>query len=205
MTERPDPSGPSDAAVRSATGRGWDDWFARLDAAGAGALDHKAIVAIVRDVEGLTNGWWQQAVTVAYEKARGLRATVGETADAGFQVGVQRTVAMSSDEAWAWLTTGAGRDAWLGRTEALPLEPGARYRCEDGTTGEVRRVEPGRRVRLTWQPPGWSSASTVQITITPKDDRCTVGFHQERLPDGDAREAMKARWRAVLAELAAQA
>lgn len=205
MSRRPDPSGPSDDAVRAATGRGWDDWFARLDAAGAAELDHKAIVAFLRDREGLANGWWQQSVTVAYEKARGMRAPVGETADAGFQVGVQRTVGVGAEAAWAWLVTGPGRDAWLGRTEAFPLEPGASYRCQDGTEGEIRSVDPGRRLRATWRPPDWASPSTVQITITPKDGRSTVGFHQERLPDAETREAMKARWRAVLAELAEQA
>lgn len=205
MSRRPDPSGPSDDAVRAATGRGWDDWFARLDAAGATELDHKAIVAHLRDREGLANGWWQQSVTVAYEKARGLRAPVGETADAGFQVGVQRTVGVGAEEAWAWLVTGPGRAAWLGRTATFPLEPGASYRCEDGTQGEIRSIDPGRRLRATWRPPDWASPSTVQITITPKDGRCTVGFHQERLPDAERREAMKARWRAVLAELAEQA
>ena len=205
MSRRSDVHGPSDDAVRAATGRGWDDWFARLDAVGAVELDHKAIVTILRDREGLTSGWWQQSVTVAYEKARGLRAPVGETADAGFQVGVQRTVDLGAEAAWTWLTTGPGRDAWLGRADALSLEPGASYRCQDGTEGEIRSLDPGRRLRATWRPPAWPAPSPVQITITPKGARCTVGFHHERLPDAEARETMKARWRAVLAELADRA
>lgn len=205
MTHRPDPSGPSDDAVRAATGRGWDAWFRRLDDAGARTMDHKAIVARLRDHEGLDDGWWQQAVTVAYEKARGLRAAVGETADAGFQVGAQKTVGLPAEAAWAWLTRSPGPHAWLGPVDGLTLEPGATYACEDGAEGEVRSVRPGERLRLTWLPPGWEASTTVQVTVTPKGERCTVGFHQERLPGPDAREAMKARWRGVLARLAGEA
>jgi uncharacterized protein YndB with AHSA1/START domain len=200
--DRPDPSGPSDAAVRRATGRGWDAWFDLLDRAGAAELDHRAIVALLRDREGLAEPWWQQAVTVAYEKARGLRAEVGQTATAGFQVGVRRTVPRPAHDVWTWLVEGPGRDAWLGPGAELRLERGARYVCDDGTTGEVRSVRPGERLRLTWHPPDEDAPSTVQLTVIPKGDRCTVAFHQEKLPDLAAREAMKARWRAVLAELA---
>jgi uncharacterized protein YndB with AHSA1/START domain len=204
-SDRPDPSGPSNDAVLRATGRRWDDWFAALDRAGANELDHRSIVALLRDREGLDEPWWQQTVTVAYEKARGLRAEVGQTADAGFQVGVRRTVDLPAEAAWSWLLDGPGRRVWLGPCPSLTLEPGATYACEDGTRGEVRSVRPGERVRLTWHPPDLDAPSTLQLTVTPKDGRCVVAFHQEKLPGLDAREAMKVRWRAVLAELAAQA
>jgi len=202
---RPDPGGPSNDAVLRATGRGWEDWFAALDRAGANELDHRSIVALLRDREGLDDPWWQQTVTVAYEKARGLRAQVGETADAGFQVGVQRTIDLPADEAWRWLLEGPGQRVWLGPCPPLTLQPGAPYACEDGTRGEVRSVRPGERVRLRWHPPDLDAPSTLQLTVTPKDGRCVVAFHQEKLPDLAAREAMKVRWRAVLAELAAHA
>ena len=36
---------PSDAALRKATGRGWDEWIEVLTAAGAEHWSHKEIVA----------------------------------------------------------------------------------------------------------------------------------------------------------------
>lgn len=195
--------GTSPEAVRNATGRAWDDWFRALDDAGAAEMTHKAIVAWLRDEAGVVNGWWQQNVAVEYEKARGKRAEVGETAGAGFQVGVQRTVDAPAERVWHRLTTRPGRDLWLGRLDELPLEKGGRYRTEDGITGEVRSVRPGRRLRLSWRPPDWERPSTLQITLTPKDERCTIGFHQERLPDAEVRQAMRERWQGVLADLAA--
>lgn len=195
----------SDDAVRNATGRTWRDWFDALDAAGAQRMDHKEIVAWLRDEAGLGHAWWQQNVTVEYEKARGKRAPVGETADAGFQVGAQRTVAAPAPRVWELLTGQPGLETWLGRLHEPPLEEGRSYRTEDGTRGEIRTLLPERRLRLTWQPPGWERPTTLQITLTPKGDRCTIGFHHERLPDAGARQAMRERWKGALADLAQQA
>lgn len=194
---RPDPHSPSDERVHAATGRRWAEWFALLDERGATELDHKSIVAIVREA-GCANGWWQQTVTVGYEKARGLRSVVGETADAGFQVGVRRTVDVPAVVAWEYLVHGPGRERWLGATGTLPQEKGESYQLEGGTSGEIRSVRPGRRLRLTVQRSSEAAATTLQLTIQPKDDRSVVALHHERLPDEEARAAMKTHWTSVL-------
>ena len=194
---RPDPHSPSDERVLAATGRGWDAWFALLDGAGARDLDHRALVALVADASE-ASFWWQQTVTVAYEKARGLRATVGETADAGFQVGVRRTLDLAADRAWAWLVEGDGRALWLGSCPDFQPSPGVAFTCGDGSTGEVRTVRPGRRVRVRRTSPDDAAPTTLQLTIVPKDERCVVALHHERLPDEAARTSMKRHWTDVL-------
>ena len=73
--EPPAPSAPppvSDDAVRSATGKGWDEWFAILDAAGAVAWKHPDIARWVAGEFGIS-GWWAQSVTVGFERARGCQ------------------------------------------------------------------------------------------------------------------------------------
>jgi hypothetical protein len=76
-------------AVARATGRGWDQWLALLDKAGAAAMPHKAIVAMLADRFGMPS-WWRQMVTVGYEQARGLRE-VNQNAE-GFSANASRTV-----------------------------------------------------------------------------------------------------------------
>ncbi len=73
----------SDAAVRKATGKGWDEWFALLDSEGAEALPHKQIARLLHDRGYIASSWWCQMVTVGYERARGKRV-LGETESAGF-------------------------------------------------------------------------------------------------------------------------
>ena len=96
--------------MTAATGRNWDEWIAFLDGLGAAEMDHKEIVALTAGPGGLSNGWWQQSVTVGYEQARGLRV-IGQTSGADFQIGVQKTLPVPSDVAWALLAEGPGRDA----------------------------------------------------------------------------------------------
>ena len=193
-------------AVREATGRGWDEWFQLLDAAGAADLPHGEIVAVLRRGHPAVSGWWQQSITVEYERARGKRV-VGQTAGAGFQLGVQRSVAATAAEAWELITTRPG--LWLGEGAAVAFAEGERYEVPagpgaPGASGEVRVVKPGVRLRMTWQPEGWAAPATLQLTLAESGPgRTVVSAHLEKLPGADAREAMRARWRAALERIAA--
>jgi uncharacterized protein YndB with AHSA1/START domain len=185
----------SDAAVRKATGRGWDDWFALLDAAGARDWSHKEIVAWLAANAELS-GWWRQSVAVGFEKAAGKRV-VGETADAGFQVGVRITVAAPLNAVWDALASPAGKALWL-RSEIAELVPGAAYEAPGGTEGEIRVVKPLDRIRFTHCHPGAAPASTVQIALVRSAEAKTaITFHHEKLRDPDERELMRRHWKAV--------
>lgn len=197
-------AGVGDQAVRAATGKGWADWFVILDAAGGTEIDHRDRVAMLADA-GLDQGWWQQKVAVGYEHERGLREA-GETGDAGYEIGVQRTVGVPRMLVWAQLVSTAGLDTWLGPDVEVAIEPGATFTAADDTAGEIRTVAPGERIRVRWQPPDRNQPTTVQITLTPSpaaDDRTAVRIHQEGLADGDERERMRTHWKAVLEELEA--
>ena len=194
-------SGVSSEAVHAATGRGWDQWLEFLDGLGASEMSHKEIVALAAGPGGLSNGWWQQSVAVGYEQARGLRV-VGQTSDADFQIGVQKTLPAPVDLVWGLLTDGPGRDCWLGKTGPVEFRKGATYETLEGSRGEIRSCVPGERVRLTWDHPGLARVSTLQIYLSPSGERTSVRFHQERLSSLAERELMREHWRGVLAELA---
>ncbi|RKH74642.1 SRPBCC domain-containing protein [Corallococcus aberystwythensis] len=136
--------------------------------------------------------------------ARGKRV-VGETATTGFQVGVVRTLPMTAPDLWKWVTTQPER--WLGPGATLEAEQGGHYeipkrRGSPGVRGEVRVVKPGQRLRMTWQPDGWKKPATLQLTLMPKARGASLHIHMEKLPDAEAREAMRERWSKVLAQVA---
>ncbi|MEM9038113.1 MAG: SRPBCC domain-containing protein [Actinomycetota bacterium] len=118
---------------------------------------------------------------------------VGKTRDAGWQIGVSRTVPHEPDRVWDLLMSPDGLAIWLGEVSA-PLEVGDGYRTADGTVGEVRSLHPGDRIRLTWQPPGRHTDATIQIAVSTAATGTTVRFHTERLTDGDERERIRAHW-----------
>lgn len=192
-------AGVSDEAVVDATGEPWAAWIDLLDELDGTDLTHGERVAALANA-GVESGWWRQKLAVGYEHERGLRE-VGETADAGYQVGVQRTLAVPAEELWALLTSPAGLAAWLGEVETFAADPGEHYETADGTAGEVRTVAEGERLRLTWQPPDREAATTLQVTLgeSPSGgERTVLRVHHERLADATEREAMRDHWRAVL-------
>lgn len=183
-----------DDRVREATGRTWDEWEAELDARGAADLSHTKMAELL-ETEFKVSGWWAQAVTVDYERRKGRRA-VGQTAATGFNIGVRRTLPLSLDAAWRLLTSPEGMRAWLGGAPAP--EKGARYATPDGATGEVRVVQPGSHLRVTWHKPGWARPTTIQVRAIPAGEKTTISFHEEHLPGAAEREERRRHFTAAL-------
>ena len=127
---------------------------------------------------------------------------VGLTKDVGYQIGVRRTIPIRHQDAWRLLMCDQGVKLWLGVTSEFDLTEGAGYQLIDGTVGQVRVLSPKSHLRITWQPPGWHRASTIQLRVIPKADRTVVAFHQEHLPGAKEREERRAHFTLVLDELA---
>ena len=65
-------AGMSDSAISGKTGRDWAGWVRLLDGLGAHAWPHRRIAETVHAEYGVRE-WWTQAVTVGYERIKGLR------------------------------------------------------------------------------------------------------------------------------------
>jgi uncharacterized protein YndB with AHSA1/START domain len=131
------------------------------------------------------------------------RAEVGRTKDAGWQIGVSKTLDHSVDDLWTFLTSPGGTALWLGEGVTVSPEPGEGYETAAGVRGETRSFTRHRRIRLTWQPPGWSHDTTLQVSVTPAGDgRARLGVHQERLADAAERELQRAHWQGVVNAIA---
>lgn len=120
---------------------------------------------------------------------------VGLTRDAGWQLGVSRTIAVSREDVWDFLL-GDGLSVWLGET-TLGETPGDPYETADGTRGELRGFRPNDRIRLTWQPADADHDSTVQIALRQAKTGTTIVFHHERLRSAAERERLLTHWREV--------
>ena len=168
----------SDEAIRSRTGRGWEEWFDLLDASGAAELTHKEIAAALGN-EHSVDGWSAQSITVAYERARKGRA-IGERPD-GFSITATKTVGVPVERLFDAFTDDALRARWLAngelreRTATRPKS--ARYDWHDGST----------RVIVGFEAKG--------------EAKSLVALAHERIPDAGEAERMKAFWRERLAAL----
>jgi uncharacterized protein YndB with AHSA1/START domain len=190
----------SSEAVAKATGKTWDEWIDYLDGEGGRDMTHKELVLLLKDRKLVESGWWQQMVTVGYEFARGSRVT-GETADAGFEIGVQKTFPLDAGAAWKLITSPEGTKLWLGDVPDLKLVKGQAYTTSDGITGEVRSVNEGRHLRLTRKLPKSSGPSTFQVSVVPAGNKTSIRVHHEKLAGENEREEMRNHWQGVLNRL----
>lgn len=123
----------------------------------------------------------------------------GLTKDAGWQIGVSRTLPHPPSVVWDFVSGAEGLALWLGPGAALTPERGAAYRTAAGVTGEVRGYRPLDRIRVT------HGTTTVQVALRPTadGDRTSLRFHQEHLASAEERERRRAHWNRVMDEVAA--
>jgi uncharacterized protein YndB with AHSA1/START domain len=119
----------------------------------------------------------------------------GKTNDAGWEVGVRRTVPAGLDAVWDFLLED-GLAVWLGRT-ALVLEKGAEFVTDEDVRGQILSYTPGLRIRMSWRPVEWDHDSTLQLTVREAETGTTIGFHQERLSGREERKIMLGHWKSV--------
>ncbi|HEV2529961.1 MAG TPA: SRPBCC domain-containing protein [Thermomicrobiales bacterium] len=127
----------------------------------------------------------------------------GLTKDAGWEIGVRRTLPVERDVLWRRLTGADGLALWLGPGAELPANRGDGWRGSDGSTGALRSLETGKLIRLTWHPTEWAEPSTLQIRLFEARTGTTISFHHERLTSADRREEMRTHWAGVIDRLAA--
>jgi uncharacterized protein YndB with AHSA1/START domain len=170
----------SEEAVLSATGRSYPSWFALLDEWGATARRHAEIAAWLAEEHGVAP-WWRQSVTVAYERARGMRAV--HQMPSGFTVGVTRTIATAPEVALAAFTDPVVRRRWLGDIDV-----------------SQRRTTAAGNVRFDWPDP----PSRLVVYAGPKGAAKTlVSVSHERLADADTAAREKSAWKERLGALKA--
>ncbi|MFF9499719.1 SRPBCC domain-containing protein [Streptomyces sp. NPDC014656] len=123
----------------------------------------------------------------------------GLTKDAGWQIGVSRTLPHPVPLVWDFISGPEGLALWLGPGALLTPERGTSYRTAGGVTGEVRGYRPADRIRVT------HGTTTVQVALAPAADgaRTMLRFHQEHLASAEERERQRSHWQRVMDQVAA--
>jgi Domain of unknown function (DUF4287) len=168
----------SDQKIKEATGRTWEAWLSILDRWGARDRKHGETVDFLmtqHDVEG----WYAQAITVGYERARGMRLK-HQQAD-GFTISASKTIAVPIDALLDAFVSSRRRKRWL----------------TDGAMS-LRTSQPGRTARFDWE----DGSTRVNISVIDKGpSKSMVAVAHERLADADDAETAKALWKERLARL----
>jgi hypothetical protein len=173
----------SDEAIRQRTGRGWEEWFDRLDEWGAAERPHREVARWVAEQLGIEPlGWDAQAITLSYERARGLRA-IGERPE-GFAITASKTVAVPVERLYEAFVDELLRERWL----------------PDGGLHERAATKP-KSARFDWA----GGETRVNLTFAAKGEaKSTAALEHARLRDAAEAERMKVFWRERLSALKSQ-
>jgi uncharacterized protein YndB with AHSA1/START domain len=167
----------SNDAVRSRTGKSWNQWFSIIDRAGGKKKSHKEIVAVLKKYR--LGGWWEQMVTVTYEQARGLRKR--HERPSGFTIGVSRVIAVGVSVAY---------DAWRVQDTRRRWLRGGRF--------TIRKATRGHSLRITWV----DRATSVNVDFHRKGkNKSQVTVQHQKLPTARAAQRMKLYWTSALNSL----
>jgi len=170
-------AGIKDAAIKAKTGCTWERWTHALDYVGAHAWPHGRIAEYVHK-KFKVGDWWSQAVTVGYERIKGLRA-IGQRRDGTFEAAKSKTFSAPLARLYRSWSDPKLRAKWL---------------PEDLT---VRSASPQKYMRITW-----ADATTVVVGFTKKSAaKSQVAIQHTKLSDRAAVTKMKAFWQERLGKL----
>lgn len=185
----------SDAKTREKTGHGLDHWFAVLDRFGGPAKGHTALARHLYDGHGVP-GWHSQGITVAYERARGVR-DVNQRCDGEYEVSVSKTVNGAIGDIVKALSSPRRRARWSAGTDAELVKSLAAGVRGTGSKGIVVRPDGLGRFRYKW------GDTVVQMYMVPKPGgKVSLVASNSKLANSGMVETRRALWRATLDALA---
>jgi hypothetical protein len=171
-------AGISSDAVQAKTGKGWTEWFAILDKAGAAKWTHKEIATFLHQQK--CGDWWSQMVTVGYEQARGLRVK-HQTAE-GFTAGASKTIAAPIATLFRAWTDAKSRAEWL----------------PDAAGITIRSATENKSLRLVWT----DGTSSIVVQFYPKGAaKSQVTIERRKLKNVKEVNQVKGYWTAALEKL----
>jgi hypothetical protein len=164
-------AGFADATIKAKTGCTWDRWVFALDHYHADTMSHRDIAALVASKYKI-DGWWAQAVTVGYERIKGLRS-LGQRRDGSYESNKSRTFNVPIATLF---------DAWANAR--------VRRRWLDGKIGKVRTATPTKSMRLDGK-----DRSIVAVGFWSKGrSKSAVSVQHTKLRDRDTANRLKQYW-----------
>ena len=177
------------------TGYGFDHWFAVLDKFGGIKKGHTAAARHLYDDHGV-DGWYAQGITVAYERARGVRVA-NQRCDGAFEVSVSKTIAGDAKTIIRVLTDPRQR-ARLKAPDKTLLSALATALEAPKSKGFVVRPDGLGRYRYNW------GDTTVQFYMVPKPgNKISVVVTNMKMTSSTMVEERRVIWREMLNSLAA--
>lgn len=192
----PAKGGVSPARVLEKTGQPLDYWFDVLDRFGAVEKGHTAAARHLYEAHAVP-GWYAQGITVAFERARGVRA-VNQRYDGEFEVSVSKVLTAGTAKVLEAFTDARQRRRWAEAADkGLERALAAAF---DGSASKAFVVRPDGQGRFRFK---WDD-TTVQLYLAPKPGgKVSLVATNTKLAGQSMVDERRRQWRVALTALAA--
>ncbi|HXV86377.1 MAG TPA: hypothetical protein VD793_06745 [Gemmatimonadales bacterium] len=164
--------------IKAKTGCTWDKWVWALDGVKADTWPHGAIAQYVHEKYRVP-GWWSQAVTVGYERIKGLR-DIGQRRGGSYEASKSKTFGVPITRLYRAFSDQRARQRWLNGAELA-----------------VRKATPNKSMRITW-----GDGTSVELWFTAKDrNKSQVAVQCTKLPSKEVAAQKKQYWEERLGAL----
>jgi uncharacterized protein YndB with AHSA1/START domain len=190
---------PTDeASAKSATGRTLGEWFAYLDARGGPAGGRRELgMHLANDLK--LDPWWISTILIGYEAAHGLVEKDGRAR--GYTICATKSVKATPADCHAAFAEAGALDAWLGPKHVARIEDGGELSNADGNRALVKKVNPGKTLKLVWQQADAAPDTPVEIKFQPGGAKTTVMVTHERLQTRAEADGFRRAWGEALDRL----
>jgi uncharacterized protein YndB with AHSA1/START domain len=194
----------SDSSCKSATGKSLAEWFKALDAHGGVALGRRSLSNWLQD-DHKVELWWSATICNEYEIARGVVAADGKPK--GYSICPTKSIKANARTCFAAFADAKSLNAWFGPKHDLALEAGGHWRNADGNRATIKKVNPGKNIRMLAEDAGLTLPTPVEIKFEASSnkgaDKCTVMVSIERLQTRAEADGYRRAWGEALDKLKA--
>jgi uncharacterized protein YndB with AHSA1/START domain len=187
-------------SAKAATGKSLQEWFAAIDARGGPVLGRREIGQWLY-AEMKVDPWWSATINAEYEAARGVREKDG--ALRGYTICATKSVKADPARCHAAFADAAALDAWFGPGHRGEVKDGGRIENDDGNRAMVKKVNPGKTIRMVWEDEGLSMPTPVEVKFALAGAKTTVMVTIDRLQTRAEADGYRRAWGEALERLKA--
>lgn len=184
--------------VVAATGKTFADWFGQIDAWGGAPLGRREISQRLLETHKI-DPWWIATINVEYEHTRGLKEKDGRAK--GYTICATKSIKAAASTCYDAFADVTLLDRWLGPDHEVTFADGGSLRNGDGNQALIRKLSPGKTIRLVWQQPDAAPDTPVEIKFAPAGAKTTVMVTHERLQNRSDADGLRRAWGEALDRL----
>lgn len=187
-----------DTSARADTGKSLAEWFAALDAFGGPAKGRREIGNLLIFTHKL-DPWWSSTLNIEYEAARQVVDKDGRPK--GYMICPTKTIKASPEACYDAFASAAQLDRWFGDGNRLELVEGGAWSNADGNRATIRKLSPGKSLRLLWTQPEAAPDTPVEVKFQPAGAKTTVMISHDRLQSRAEADGLRRAWGEALDRL----